>query len=116
MKRRRKDQKRGRTQRKQYGKLRGFAGQSPPSIQKACMTSRLSVVLPNYNHADFISRALMALLAQERAADEIIVVDDGSTDDSVSVIQQIATTAPSIRLLCSQANVGVIDALQRGLR
>ena len=80
------------------------------------MTSRLSVVLPNYNHADFISRALMALLAQERAADEIIVVDDGSTDDSVSVIQQIATTAPSIRLLCSQANVGVIDALQRGLR
>ena len=54
------------------------------------MPPTLSVVLPNYNHAKFIGRALAALLGQERAADEIIVIDDGSTDDSVAVIERIA--------------------------
>ena len=76
----------------------------------------LSVVLPNYNHAKLIGRALGALLAQGRAADEIIVIDDGSTDDSVSVINQFATKAASIRVLCNPSNIGVIPTLQRGLQ
>jgi glycosyltransferase involved in cell wall biosynthesis len=75
----------------------------------------LSVVLPNYNHAKFIGRALAALLGQERAADEIIVIDDGSTDDSIAVIERIAATAPAIRLLRNPKNAGVIPTLQRGL-
>ena len=79
------------------------------------MPLTLSVVLPNYNHAKFIGRALAALLGQERAADEIIVIDDGSTDDSVAVIERIAATAPAIRLLRNPGNVGVIPTLQRGL-
>jgi glycosyltransferase involved in cell wall biosynthesis len=79
------------------------------------MPLTLSVVLPNYNHAKFIGRALAALLGQERAADEIIVIDDGSTDDSVAVIERIAATAPAIRLLRNPSNVGVIPTLQRGL-
>jgi glycosyltransferase involved in cell wall biosynthesis len=79
------------------------------------MPLTLSVVLPNYNHAKFIGRALAALLGQERAADEIIVIDDGSTDDSIAVIERIAATAPAIRLLRNPGNVGVIPTLQRGL-
>jgi glycosyltransferase involved in cell wall biosynthesis len=79
------------------------------------MPLTLSVVLPNYNHAIFIGRALAALLGQKRAADEIIVIDDGSTDDSVAVVERIAATAPAIRLLRNPGNVGVILTLQRGL-
>jgi glycosyltransferase involved in cell wall biosynthesis len=79
------------------------------------MSATLSVVLPNYNHAQFIGRALAALLGQEHAADEIIVIDDGSTDDSVAVIERIAATAPAIRLLRNSSNIGVIPTLQRGL-
>jgi glycosyltransferase involved in cell wall biosynthesis len=79
------------------------------------MPFSLSVVLPNYNHAKFIGRALAALLGQERAADEIIVIDDGSTDDSVAVIERIAASAPTIHLLRNPGNVGVIPTLQRGL-
>jgi glycosyltransferase involved in cell wall biosynthesis len=79
------------------------------------MPLTLSVVLPNYNHAKFIGRALAALLRQERAADEIIVIDDGSTDDSIAVIERIAAGAPAIRLLRNPSNIGVIPTLQRGL-
>jgi glycosyltransferase involved in cell wall biosynthesis len=79
------------------------------------MPLMLSVVLPNYNHAKFVGRALAALLGQERAADEIIVIDDGSTDDSIAVIERIAAAAPAIRLLRNPGNIGVIPTLQRGL-
>jgi glycosyltransferase involved in cell wall biosynthesis len=74
----------------------------------------LSVVLPNYNHARFVGRALTALLRQKRAADEIIVIDDGSTDDSVDVIDEFAADAPAIHLLRNENNIGVIANLQRG--
>ena len=76
----------------------------------------LSVVLPNYNHGKLIGRALRALTAQERAPDEIIVIDDASTDDSVRVIEGFAVSSPAIKLLCNAENLGVIPTLERGLR
>jgi glycosyltransferase involved in cell wall biosynthesis len=58
---------------------------------------------------------LQALLRQDHPADEIIVVDDGSTDDSLDVINRFAAEAPSIRVLANHQNQGVIPALIRGL-
>jgi glycosyltransferase involved in cell wall biosynthesis len=81
------------------------------------MTSRptLSVVLPNYNHGSVIARALEALLGQERSPDEIVVVDDASTDDSREVIASFAAKSATIRVLLNEQNQGVIAALIRGL-
>lgn len=76
----------------------------------------LSVVLPNYNHAKLLPRAVGALLTQELAPDEIIIVDDGSTDDSLAVIRRLAASAPSIRIIVNETNKGVIPSLQAGLR
>src|ERR1700685_2382100 len=76
----------------------------------------LSVVLPNYNHATLIGRALQALMAQERAPDEIIVIDDASTDDSIAVIERFPAGVPSINVLRNPGNLGVIATLERGLR
>jgi len=78
-------------------------------------TPTLSVVMPNFNHAHLLPRAIRALLAQERPADEIVIVDDGSTDNSRSVIEEIAVNAPSIRILHNDTNRGAIPTLKRGL-
>lgn len=78
-------------------------------------TTTLSVVLPNYNHARFLSRALDALLTQDRPADEIIVVDDGSSDDSRDIVARYAMEHSSVRLLENAKNIGVIPTLSRGL-
>ena len=75
----------------------------------------LSVVLPNYNHAEYLPRALDALLSQERPPDEIIVVDDCSTDGSRDIVARYAVKHPSIRLVPNDRNVGVIPTLSRGL-
>ncbi len=79
------------------------------------MPVTLSVVLPNYNHAKFVGRALSALIDQERPADEIIVVDDGSTDGSLGVIEQFAASVPSIKVLVNRENKGVIPELKARL-
>jgi glycosyltransferase involved in cell wall biosynthesis len=75
----------------------------------------LSVVLPNYNHARYLPRALDALLSQDCLADEIIVVDDCSTDNSRNIIETYAARYSSVRLLANAKNMGVIAALLRGL-
>lgn len=75
----------------------------------------LSVVLPNYNHARYLPRALDALLSQDRPADEIVVVDDCSTDDSRNIIATYAAKYSSVRSLANVKNMGVIAALSRGL-
>jgi hypothetical protein len=75
----------------------------------------LSVVLPNYNHARLIPRAVAALLAQELPPDEVIVIDDGSTDDSLSVIDELAALHPSLRVIANPTNMGAVATLARGL-
>jgi glycosyltransferase involved in cell wall biosynthesis len=48
--------------------------------------TRISVVIPTYNRASLIQETLASILAQSRPADEIIVVDDGSKDDTLAVL------------------------------
>jgi glycosyltransferase involved in cell wall biosynthesis len=88
-------------------------------LDRAAATSTagpaLSVVLPNYNHAQYLPRALDALLSQGQPPGEIIVVDDCSTDGSRDIVERYSTKHRSIRLLTNERNVGVIPTLSRGL-
>src|SRR5262249_24419571 len=76
----------------------------------------LSAVIPNYNHAAYLPAALAGLLAQTWPADEIIVIDDASRDDSVAVAGAIAARHKSIRVLQNPRELGVIGTLNPGLR
>lgn len=67
---------------------------------------RLSVTLSNYNHGHYLPEALTAICGQSRPADEIIVIDDASTDDSVDVIERFAKKYPHIRLIRNAKNMG----------
>jgi len=74
----------------------------------------LSIIVPVYNAAPYLPVLLASLLAQTHRDFEIIVVDDGSTDDSVSIIESFVSSDRRVRLL-RQKNAGVSSARNRGL-
>src|ERR1700722_14645071 len=59
---------------------------------------RIATIIPLYNGARFIAQALDSVLDQNLRPDEIIVVDDGSTDDGPRIVQRFVRNYP-IRLL-----------------
>jgi glycosyltransferase involved in cell wall biosynthesis len=75
----------------------------------------LSVIIPNYNHARYLPHAILALRAQERPADEIIVVDDGSADDSLAVLAELGRDRSDLTVIANERNRGALVSLQRGL-
>jgi glycosyltransferase involved in cell wall biosynthesis len=75
-------------------------------------SATISVVIPAYNAGHFIEEAVSSVLAQEMPADEIIVVNDGSTDRDYSGLEQLHH---SIRVV-QQANRGVSAARNLGCR
>jgi glycosyltransferase involved in cell wall biosynthesis len=75
------------------------------------MTPDVSVIIPNYNRAGLIGQTLENMLSQTLLPSEIIVVDDGSTDNSVEVIRQFGSSVT----LIEQKNAGPGVARNRGL-
>lgn len=76
----------------------------------------ISIILPNYNHDEELKTSLAAILAQKRPADEVVIIDDGSDDESLCVIEKFAAGNPSIRLVCHPRRLGVPAAVNRGLQ
>ena len=76
--------------------------------------SMLSVIIPLYNVGDSFRDCMESLIAQTWAAIEIIIVDDGSTDNSVDIARHYADNYSHVRLL-HQANAGASVARNRGL-
>jgi len=74
------------------------------------MIAPISVIIPAYNHASFLASTIDSALSQTLKPSEIIVVDDGSTDDTSSVLR---TFVHKIRVL-RQNNRGVAAARNRG--
>ncbi|WP_313359967.1 glycosyltransferase family A protein [Empedobacter sp.] len=72
-----------------------------------------SVIIPLYNKGMFIQRAIQSVLDQTEQNFEIIVVNDGSTDNSLEVIKQI--DSPKLKII-NQENAGVSAARNKGAK
>ena len=74
----------------------------------------ISVILPVYNCAAFISDTMHSILNQTIQDFEIIVIDDCSTDNTVDVIQKFDDKR--IFILLKKQNMGLIDSLNIGFK
>lgn len=75
----------------------------------------LSLIVPVYNVAPYLRACLDSLQAQTRQADEIIVVDDGSTDDCPAILSEYAERIPQMRVI-RQENGGLSAARNTGMQ
>jgi glycosyltransferase involved in cell wall biosynthesis len=75
---------------------------------------KVSVVIPCYNQAQFLSEAIESVLSQSYDEFEVIVVDDGSKDDTKEVASAYFAEDPRVRLI-TQQNRGLAGARNRGL-
>jgi glycosyltransferase involved in cell wall biosynthesis len=72
---------------------------------------RVSAIVPNYNHARFLPQRIESILEQTYSNIEIIILDDGSTDDSREIIADYAARYPDrIRTLINHRNSGSVFA------
>lgn len=76
------------------------------------MSERISIIIPTYQHASTLVRCLNSVLAQTRMPDEIIVVNDGSTDATKSVLRAYQDRVQIIH----QTNQGAPAARNNGFR
>ncbi|MHB8190001.1 MAG: glycosyltransferase family 2 protein [Ferrimicrobium sp.] len=72
---------------------------------------QISAVIPTYNAEDTIAATLRSVIDQSRPPDEIIVVDDASTDNTISIVSEVAPNAT----LLHQENSGPSVARNRGI-
>ncbi len=77
--------------------------------------ARISVLLPVYNVEAFVAEALASIQSQTFADIEIIVVDDGSTDNTLRIVEQIASSDSRIKIVRASRNLGLPAALNFGL-
>jgi glycosyltransferase involved in cell wall biosynthesis len=74
----------------------------------------ISVVVPLYNHAQYIEAALESVLSQTSLADEIILIDDGSSDDGFELAERLLADAPYAKTY-RQESAGAHNTIDRAI-
>lgn len=87
--------------------------------KKEIMNELISVVIPVYNHAQFVERALHSVINQSYPKIEIIIIDDGSKDNSAKIIEKVLKDKKNLNnreiLFFQQENQGAHATINRGL-
>lgn len=84
-----------------------------PSSVDGRAPATVSVVIPNWNGAAHLRRCLDGLAAQTRRAERVVVVDNGSTDES---LEMMATDYPWVEVIALPVNTGFAPAVNVGIR
>ncbi|MDH3491977.1 MAG: glycosyltransferase [Acidobacteriota bacterium] len=72
------------------------------------------VLVPSYNHARFVERALRSIFGQSLRPNKLLVIDDGSTDGSVEIIERTLDDCPFASELIVRENRGLSKTLNQG--
>ncbi len=92
------------------------AGSEAPTYSPTMASDQtISVIIPAYNAGRWLSRAVASCVAQTLPATEIIIVDDGSRDDTVAVAERLAARHANVRVLQQLRNSGPAAARSRGV-
>lgn len=84
----------------------------PPTARPERLPARFSAVVPSYQRAAVLPRALESIRAQTRPPEEVVVVDDGSTDGTRELVEALG---PPVRYV-HQSNAGAAAARNHGAR
>lgn len=76
----------------------------------------ITAIIPTYNRVAHLERAIASVVAQTQPCDELIVVDDGSTDGTVALVEQLSASATIPIRLLRQENRGAAAARNSGIR
>jgi glycosyltransferase involved in cell wall biosynthesis len=90
------------------------ASASPDSTSLASTPPAVSVLMPVYNAEQYLEAAVRSILDQTYRDFELIIIDDGSTDGSLAILQRLAAEDTRIRLV-SRPNTGYTIALNQAI-
>ena len=76
----------------------------------------VSVVVPSYNHAQFVKATLSSIMKQTRRPAELLVIDDGSSDESPRIIERVLSDCPFACEFITRENRGLCATLNEGLQ
>lgn len=75
----------------------------------------VSIILPVFNDAEWVATALRSCLNQTLGSIEVIVVDDASTDETASIVEEFIATDARVRLLRQGTNQSAFQARRAGI-
>ncbi len=87
---------------------------SPAAAPASLPDNGVTVVIPAYNYAGYLERAVRSALAQQHPPAEILIVDDGSADQTPDLGRRLAQESPSVRYI-RQENAGLSAARNTGV-
>ncbi|HEV2829038.1 MAG TPA: glycosyltransferase family A protein [Pyrinomonadaceae bacterium] len=76
----------------------------------------VAVVVPSYNHAQFVEATLRSIMKQRRQPAELLVIDDGSSDESPRIIERVLSDCPFACEFIARENRGLCATLNEGLQ
>ena len=75
----------------------------------------VSVLIPCYNCEKYVEKAVTSIIEQSYSNLEILVIDDGSTDNTGSILQELAQKDSRIRYIKNETNLKLIKTLNKGI-
>ena len=84
-------------------------------VANSALAESISVVMPSYNDGHFLESAIKTYMDQTCTPDEIIVVVDGSTDDSMAILERLKGRHSCLRVVYLKEHVGVNEAVNIGV-